>query len=365
MPDLIKLSPTIKIGSTGDAVVRLQTLLQQDLAFDFGNGCTYGKIDGDFGVKTKSAVKVFQKAYGLASDGICGSKTWAKLNSLDIIYNQKYVPDATVVSTKINYRLGNSTDFVQLIGCPYFTQGQTLQVVSGLRDKYAYVKTQRDGKTYMGFAYSNGGANIRIIGSVSGDDAIDAKIKATLEIIQSCIGGWYVLGGQGTKMTTSWLNYRISKTPDYFTGGRKEAMLAAAAKCEAENHWNFPEDFAWDCSGLWWYAADKLDLFGESVKDSNAHYTYHSYCNPITKSELRAGDCCFYENGSGRITHMAIVGWDSDDADSFPDVYEAMSGYVGVVQDNSIDDRVADKRIGTGTYKSSIWNRFGRPKCFA
>lgn len=57
---------TLKKGSTGDEVKKLQKLL----------GVT---VDGDFGPKTEAAVKEFQKAHGLDSDGIVGPKTWAAL----------------------------------------------------------------------------------------------------------------------------------------------------------------------------------------------------------------------------------------------------------------------------------------------
>ena len=36
----------------------------------------YG-IDGSFGRETLAALKAFQKANGLKTDGICGPKTWA------------------------------------------------------------------------------------------------------------------------------------------------------------------------------------------------------------------------------------------------------------------------------------------------
>lgn len=57
---------TLRIGSSGEAVMELQKLLA--LA-----------IDGSFGERTKTAVKEFQKAHGLLSDGVVGPATWALL----------------------------------------------------------------------------------------------------------------------------------------------------------------------------------------------------------------------------------------------------------------------------------------------
>lgn len=66
---------TLKKGSRGDNVKKLQTLLGI-------------KSDGIFGVDTESHVKQFQSKNGLVSDGIVGQKTWDKLlnnkNSVNI-----------------------------------------------------------------------------------------------------------------------------------------------------------------------------------------------------------------------------------------------------------------------------------------
>ena len=64
--------PTVSYGSRGDAVRKLQELLNA-LGYDCGS------VDGIFGSKTKAAVLAFQKANGLGADGIVGPLTWAKL----------------------------------------------------------------------------------------------------------------------------------------------------------------------------------------------------------------------------------------------------------------------------------------------
>lgn len=63
---------TLKSGSKGDNVKALQILLN-------GRGYSCGTADGDFGSKTLTAVKKFQKAEKLTQDGIVGAKTWAAL----------------------------------------------------------------------------------------------------------------------------------------------------------------------------------------------------------------------------------------------------------------------------------------------
>lgn len=66
--------PTIRRGDRGEVVTQLQRLLSKD-------GSTL-QIDGIFGPGTQSAVRAFQKKYGLTVDGVVGPQTWGKLLSL-------------------------------------------------------------------------------------------------------------------------------------------------------------------------------------------------------------------------------------------------------------------------------------------
>jgi hypothetical protein len=60
----------LKLGSKGPGVVTLQEFLKIT-------------TDGDFGPKTQSAVKSWQKAHGLLADGIVGKNTWAAMGILN------------------------------------------------------------------------------------------------------------------------------------------------------------------------------------------------------------------------------------------------------------------------------------------
>jgi hypothetical protein len=60
--------PTIRRGSSGDAVRELQTKLF---------------VDGVFGPNTEDAVRRFQHSHGLTVDGIVGPQTWDKLDEVE------------------------------------------------------------------------------------------------------------------------------------------------------------------------------------------------------------------------------------------------------------------------------------------
>ena len=62
----------VREGARGDITKVLQLAL-------VCNGYSNGGFDGIFGSGTRSAVEQFQKAEGLAVDGIAGKNTWSRL----------------------------------------------------------------------------------------------------------------------------------------------------------------------------------------------------------------------------------------------------------------------------------------------
>ena len=64
-------TPLLRKGAHGEAVKRLQTLLNV-------HGAVL-KVDGDFGPVTLVSVQAFQRVHDLDPDGIVGDRTWEKL----------------------------------------------------------------------------------------------------------------------------------------------------------------------------------------------------------------------------------------------------------------------------------------------
>ena len=74
-PALAAAPPNLRKGSSGTQVKNLQ----KDLNYVMKSGLA---VDGEFGVKTESAVRAFQKKYVLAVDGIYGEKSKLQMKSL-------------------------------------------------------------------------------------------------------------------------------------------------------------------------------------------------------------------------------------------------------------------------------------------
>ncbi len=62
--------PTLRKGSKGNCVKKLQNTLQKKWGYNTGG------VDGNFGTKTDASVRAFQKKKGLKVDGVVGSATW-------------------------------------------------------------------------------------------------------------------------------------------------------------------------------------------------------------------------------------------------------------------------------------------------
>lgn len=65
---------TLRLGAKGEPVKRLQWLLRDALVPPVKIS-----VDGDFGMRTDDAVKLFQRQHSLTPDGVVGPQTWTAL----------------------------------------------------------------------------------------------------------------------------------------------------------------------------------------------------------------------------------------------------------------------------------------------
>lgn len=183
----------------------------------------------------------------------------------------------------------------------------------------------------------------------------DASISDLLSLLDTCVGGQYVIGGQGDRITEDFLASRLKQKPDAFTEEQIK-HLSKIARSGANSGWRFPEYYAWDCSGLWWWSCNKIGLYAKKT-DCTAYITYHLYCTPISKDDLQPGDLVFYQDEDNRIVHMGIVGRQGY-------VYESVCVFGGVVKKRTIDERVYVDKANGGIITEPAWNVFGRPEIF-
>lgn len=110
----------LKYGSRGDAVRNIQSSLN-------AIGYNAGSTDGIFGRNTESAVKNFQKTYGLEVDGIVGKETLAKLESV------KKTTTVKAATTTVNVRTGPGTQYSNLSVWPTLSKGNRVDVISAVK----------------------------------------------------------------------------------------------------------------------------------------------------------------------------------------------------------------------------------------
>lgn len=94
---------SLKIGSTGDEVRRLQTALI-NAGYDLGSS----GADGVFGQGTDTAVKKYQQDNNLTVDGIAGNQT------LKALYGDDYTPTTSTNTSGFNYNDFDPTGYSQI-----------------------------------------------------------------------------------------------------------------------------------------------------------------------------------------------------------------------------------------------------------
>jgi peptidoglycan L-alanyl-D-glutamate endopeptidase CwlK len=155
----------LRLGDEGDLVENLQKLLKE-----IGYKIT---PDGDFGKKTKKALKKFQHKVGLKSDGVAGPKTWLKLKeraakqeqstpepSINVNISDETWLNKKTWDTHTNRRIKKlhpkvKSTFIAFINKAETTLGKQLRITSGLRTIKDQNKLFEQGRTRPGNIVTN------------------------------------------------------------------------------------------------------------------------------------------------------------------------------------------------------------------
>lgn len=165
--------PALKKGATGTRVTALQEKLKQ-------LGYYTGKVDGDYGDGTVSAVKAFQSRNGLKADGVAGEATMKLLESGNAKKAPTPTPKPTPTPTSSALRLGSSGSKVKtmqqkLKNLGYYTGSVDGQFGEGT-EKALKAFQKANGLSADGVA---GTATLNKLNSSSAKSAVSESSKAT------------------------------------------------------------------------------------------------------------------------------------------------------------------------------------------
>jgi len=155
-------SGLLRLGSRGSAVADLQKKLNS-------LGYNAGKADGIFGSQTRSAVMAFQKANGLAVDGIVGPATWAKLNGSSSAANSSKSTESKPADSKSESSSRGSSPITQTLR--QGSRGSQVKILQERLNSLGYNAGKADGifgsktrSAVMAFQKANGLAVDGIVG---------------------------------------------------------------------------------------------------------------------------------------------------------------------------------------------------------
>lgn len=302
----------LEVGDTGSDVRDLQTKLKK-------LGFYTGSIDGTFGSGTQSAVKAFQRKYGLTADGIAGSSTMSKLNTL---YKNATSSSSSSSSTDDDaLRMGATGTAVKELQTMLKKLGYYNGSIDGTfgSGTYSAVRTfqQKNGLIVDGVA---GSATLKKISSAvsAADKKDDAKddtaddgtlrkgdIGTAVKTLQQNLKklGFYAATVDGSFGTTTEnavksFQKKYGLTADGIVGSSTQAKITAALSASSND--------TYVTESLNWFSGGKSKIPAGAVfqiKDVNTGYIFTARCqsngNHMDAEPLTAEDTAILKKING------------------------------------------------------------------
>lgn len=162
----------LKLGSKGDEVKTLQLYLKI-------------KVDGDFGGKTETAVKKWQKEHGLKDDGVVGEKTWNMMGFISTDLSETIIQTPKLI---IDQKYMDKDEYLK---GPTKKEFLFLHHTAGGHDPYAIVKMwNNDTRGKIGTEFVLGGQS-----AFNGNPIYDGAI---VQAFPEGSYGWH-LGDNGSE----------------------------------------------------------------------------------------------------------------------------------------------------------------------
>ena len=170
---------SLRFGSTGTNV----SILQENLT---RLGYYYGDVTGNYGTKTRAAVRSFQKAKGLTADGIAGKKTFAAVqDAVDKLGLPDIEEEEETGGEVLDLHWFNEKSFYNNHGVK---KGATITIMDIVTGKMFNVRVQSTG--YHADVEPKTAEDTQIMCDIYGvDDANDINWKRRAVLVKANMGG--------------------------------------------------------------------------------------------------------------------------------------------------------------------------------
>lgn len=319
-PAELQAQGILTVGARGDEVTRLQQRLKE-------LGYLSGKVDGQFGGGTKRAVISFQRRNGLATDGVAGEATLAKLYAEDAVAAPADSEPVDVLAGAVPVLVNNDHPVDE-----YFVPADLVELKDVLGTKLAKIKYK----------------NTRGVRTAA--EALKTMLEAAKE---EKITKWQVSAGYRTwdeqvKMLNAKISSYRKKNKDWSSSRARRAALKSVAEPGCSEHhlglafdvnvpgaktfsstkqYKWLKENCWDFGFIMRYTKDK-----EKITGFNAEAWHIRYVGTEHARYMKEHDLCLeeyiqgIEEGKISLSGSAGGGDGAEEEEPAPEEEEAEDG---------------------------------------